>query len=118
MRSAFASPEPTSGLLPKEFRLAVIELGSAAELSLWAVYDSQTKRSTEKERSTWTLGTLTHKVYANDEATRDELLRVLVAPRNDAIHRADPLTRSIALEAFSRVRDLISAELDELLPQT
>jgi len=46
-----------------EQRVALIELGSALELCLWNLYDHPVARSSETNRTTWTLGTLLTKVY-------------------------------------------------------
>lgn len=98
----------------KEYRVAMIELGSAAELCLWNSF-ARTRQPTQDELDRWTLGTLVHRVHGPG-AERDELVNLLVKPRNDAIHRALESDRPTVLAAFSLVRELVSSELSEPLP--
>lgn len=99
-----------------EYRVAMIELGSAAELCLWNTFTSTVRTLTPKEMSTWTLGTLVRQCYGASDPMRDTFTRGIVDPRNDAIHRALDCTRDSALEAFTLVRQLVSDELPEPLP--
>lgn len=102
-----------------EFRVAMIELGSAAELCLWNTFRSTGRVPTPKQLRGWTLGKLVNELYQErDPPFRDVLTSGIVDPRNDAIHRALDSTRSIALDAFTLVRQLVSDELPEPLPST
>lgn len=85
-----------------EYRLALIELGAAAELTLAMGATSQ------PSKKKLTLGDLVKATTHSDEAERYRL--GLVDPRNDAVHRADPLTRETALAAFELARDLVAPE--------
>ena len=82
------------------------------------MYESLVDRSaTANERDGWTLGTLVKKVYSeSDPAIADMFKHALVKPRNDAVHRSESLDRSVAVQAFGLVRDLIGSRLDEPLP--
>jgi hypothetical protein len=99
-----------------EHRLALVELGSAAELCLWNLYDTPSPRSTPQERQSWTLGTLVRKLYPPPDSRSASLRMDLVEPRNDAIHRAVESDRTTALAAFALVRQLVSNELPYPLP--
>lgn len=101
-----------------DYRLAVIELGSAAELCLWTLFDTTVRASTPPERDSWTLGRLVREVYSAADPMRATLKHGLVDPRNDAIHRAQPCDRAVALSAFALARQLVSDELSEGLPST
>ena len=68
-----------------EHRLALVELGSAAELCLWKLYDTPTPRSTPQQRQSWTLGTLVGKLYPPTDPQGATLRTALVDPRNNTI---------------------------------
>lgn len=99
-----------------DYRLAVIELGSAAEICLWSLFDQDVPKSTPTERASWTLGRLINKTFPASDPRRGVFHQKLVVPRNNAVHRADPLDRSRALEAFALTRELVSDELVDPLP--
>jgi hypothetical protein len=83
-----------------EYRLALIELGSAAEVKLSI---GPTEDSEQDKR---TLGLLVDDTFGKDSADAERYRSGLVEPRNDAVHRADPLSHEIALVAYELVRDL------------
>lgn len=102
-----------------EFRVAMIELGSAAELCLWNSFKATGRVPTPKQLRGWTLGKLVNELYQeSDPPFRDLLTSGIVDPRNDAIHRALDSTRSTALDAFTLVRQMVSDELPRPLPST
>lgn len=94
-----------------ERRLAVIELGSAAELCLLNLSDHPVARATERGRAAWTLGTLLTKVNSSSNPASQSLDAFVVKPRNAAKHRAIECDRATAMEAFALVRRLVSNEL-------
>ena len=94
-----------------EQRVALIELGSALELCLWNLYDHPVARSSETNRTTWTLGTLLTKVYPSSDPMRQALHALVVKPRNAAIHQTIECDYATALKAFALVRGLVSNEL-------
>lgn len=84
-----------------EYRLALIELGSAAEVKLSAMGPTE-----DSEQDKRTLGEVVDDFFGKPSAEAKRYRAGLVEPRNDAVHRADPLTHDIALVAYELVRDL------------
>ena len=129
LKLASTAEQPTAQLLllgraraaiqRDEFRVAMIELGSAAELCLWNTFRSTGRVPTPKQLRGWTLGTLVNELYQeSDPRFCAALTSGIVDPRNDAIHRALDSARSTTLDAFTLVRQMVSDELPEPLPST
>jgi hypothetical protein len=94
----------------------MIELGSAAEQCLWTRFDSTVRMSTDEERRQWALGKLVSNVFTGADPEWLVLMRGVVDPRNEAMHRVAECDRQTVLCAFAIVRELVDAELDQPLP--
>lgn len=103
-------------LADDELRRAVIEAGTAAEAALGALYDLAA--TSEPRKPTWTLGTLVSKAskvpgLLPDGLDQERLVRELVRPRNDAVHRST-VTRNAVQDACKAAEAIV----DALLPVT
>lgn len=85
-----------------EYRLALIELGAAAELALAMV------RTHPPGKREPTLGEWVDLKFGKNSVEAERHRLGLIKPRNDAAHRAARLTRETALVAFELARDLVT----------